>query len=109
MGAICAFIGSCLFQTRDHGTHQILAMHDAAHHDTGNVYRHHSQHGKRQTLVQFFQHVADWLHPVWPLVAAVGLPVMATGAISKTLVIVLLGVAILIVGVFRWAFEPFEA
>ena len=45
----------------------------------------------------------------WPLVAACGLPLMASGAISRTLPIVFVGVAVLLFGVYRWAFEPFEA
>jgi cytochrome c oxidase subunit I len=44
----------------------------------------------------------------WPLVAAFGLPVMATGAVARLLPLVLAGAAILIVGIYRWAFEPFE-
>jgi hypothetical protein len=33
---------------------------------------------------------------------------MATGAISRLLPLVLAGAAVLIVGIYRWAFEPFE-
>jgi cytochrome c oxidase subunit 1 len=45
----------------------------------------------------------------WPLVTALGLIAMATGAVAHTLWIVLLGGAVLIFGIYRWAFEPFEA
>ncbi|MBI1967662.1 MAG: cytochrome c oxidase subunit I [Gemmatimonadetes bacterium] len=45
----------------------------------------------------------------WPLIAASSLPIMATGAIGRMLPVVLAGVAILIVGIYRWAYEPFEA
>jgi len=44
----------------------------------------------------------------WPLVAAVGILTMAIGAVSHTLWVVLGGVAILVVSVYAWAFEPFE-
>jgi hypothetical protein len=44
----------------------------------------------------------------WPLVTAVGLPLMATGAIARLLWVVLLGAAVLIYGIYRWAYEPFE-
>ena len=44
----------------------------------------------------------------WPLITAAALPVMATGAVSRELWVVFLGVAVLIVGVYRWAYEPFE-
>ena len=44
----------------------------------------------------------------WPLVAAVGVLTMAIGAVSHTLWVVLGGVAILVVSVYAWAFEPFE-
>jgi cytochrome c oxidase subunit 1 len=45
----------------------------------------------------------------WPLVTALGIITMATGAVAHTLWIVLLGGAVLIFGIYRWAFEPFEA
>jgi cytochrome c oxidase subunit 1 len=45
----------------------------------------------------------------WPLVAALGIITMATGAVAHTLWIVLLGGAVLIFSIYRWAFEPFEA
>src|SRR5439155_22628383 len=44
----------------------------------------------------------------WPLVAALGLPVMALAALTHTLWIVFVGAALLLVGIYRWAFEPFE-
>jgi cytochrome c oxidase subunit 1 len=44
----------------------------------------------------------------WPLVAAVGIITMASGAVAHTLWIVLLGAAVLVFSVYRWAFEPFE-
>jgi len=44
----------------------------------------------------------------WPLVAALGLPVMALSLLSHTLWVVFVGVALLIGGIYRWAFEPFE-
>jgi cytochrome c oxidase subunit 1 len=44
----------------------------------------------------------------WPMVAAAGLPVMASGAVAGQLWLFLLGVATLVFGVYRWAFEPFE-
>ena len=44
----------------------------------------------------------------WPLMAAVGIIVVASGAVAHTLWVVLLGAALLVFSVFRWAFEPFE-
>jgi hypothetical protein len=44
----------------------------------------------------------------WPMVTAFGLPVMAVGAISHQLWLVLVGVAVAIIGIYRWAYEPFE-
>jgi hypothetical protein len=44
----------------------------------------------------------------WPLVAALGLPVMALAALTHTLWVVFVGAALLLVGIYRWAFEPFE-
>ena len=44
----------------------------------------------------------------WPLIAALGLPLAATGAITGVLPVVLAGAALLIFAVYRWAFEPFE-
>ena len=45
---------------------------------------------------------------VWPLVAALGLPVLALGPLSHHLWPALAGAAITVVGIYRWAFEPFE-
>ncbi len=44
----------------------------------------------------------------WPLVAALGIIGMATGAVAHTLWIVLASGALLIFSIYRWAFEPFE-
>jgi cytochrome c oxidase subunit 1 len=44
----------------------------------------------------------------WPLVTAFGLPLLAIGAISRTLPVVFVGVAVVIFGIYRWAYEPFE-
>jgi cytochrome c oxidase subunit 1 len=44
----------------------------------------------------------------WPMFTAFGLPVMAIGALSHLIPVVLLGAAVVIVGIYRWAFEPFE-
>jgi len=44
----------------------------------------------------------------WPMITAFGLPIMAIGAISRTLPVVLIGALVVIVGIYRWAFEPFE-
>jgi len=48
--------------------------------------------------------VGSW----WPLVAALGLPVLALAPLTHTLWLAFLGAAILLFGVYRWAFEPFE-
>ena len=45
----------------------------------------------------------------WPMFTAFGLPLMAIGAISHHLWLVFVGVAVVIVGIYRWAYEPFEA
>src|SRR5207247_1827093 len=42
----------------------------------------------------------------WPLVAALGLPVMALAALTHTLWVVFVGAALLLVGIYGWAFEP---
>src|SRR5437016_5311180 len=42
----------------------------------------------------------------WPLVAACGLPVMALAALTHTLWPAFVGAAILLFGIYRWAFEP---
>jgi cytochrome c oxidase subunit 1 len=44
----------------------------------------------------------------WPLIAAIGIVVIATGAISRELLVALGGVAVLLVAIYAWAFEPFE-
>jgi len=44
----------------------------------------------------------------WPLVAALGLPVMALALLTHTLWVAFVGLALLIVGIYCWAFEPFE-
>ncbi|MGH7673527.1 MAG: cbb3-type cytochrome c oxidase subunit I, partial [Gemmatimonadales bacterium] len=44
----------------------------------------------------------------WPMITALGLPLMATGALSHQIWLVLTGVAVVIVGIYRWAYEPFE-
>jgi cytochrome c oxidase subunit 1 len=44
----------------------------------------------------------------WPMVAAAGLPVMALAPLTHTVWIVFVGGAILLFGIYRWAFEPFE-
>ena len=44
----------------------------------------------------------------WPLVAAAGLPILATAALTKMVVFAFVGVAVLVVGIYRWAYEPFE-
>ena len=42
------------------------------------------------------------------MITAAGLPVMAIAALSRFLPLVFVGVAIVIVGIYRWAYEPFE-
>jgi heme/copper-type cytochrome/quinol oxidase subunit 1 len=44
----------------------------------------------------------------WPLVTAASLPIMARGAVLQRLWVVLAGATVLIAGVYRWAYEPFE-
>jgi hypothetical protein len=44
----------------------------------------------------------------WPLVAALGLPIMASAVIVKLLVLAFVGAGVLVVGIYRWAYEPFE-
>jgi heme/copper-type cytochrome/quinol oxidase subunit 1 len=44
----------------------------------------------------------------WPMITAFGLPIMAIGAISRLLPVVIVGAAVLIVGIYRWAYEPFD-
>jgi hypothetical protein len=45
----------------------------------------------------------------WPLITAVGLPLIAVAALSHQLWLVFVGLAVLIIGIYRWAYEPFEA
>ena len=45
---------------------------------------------------------------VWPLVTALGLPVLALAPLAHALWLAFLGAAILLIGIYRWAFEPFE-
>jgi cytochrome c oxidase subunit 1 len=56
-------------------------------------------------------HVPGGSH--WPLVTAVGILVLAVGGLLHhhfvpSLITALLGVAITVVGIYKWAFEPFE-
>lgn len=44
----------------------------------------------------------------WPVVAALGLLIAGTGAVSRELFVALGGVAVLVVSIYAWAFEPFE-
>jgi len=44
----------------------------------------------------------------WPLVTAVGIIVGAVGGLTQTLWIALLAAVIVVVGIYAWAFEPFE-
>jgi cytochrome c oxidase subunit 1 len=44
----------------------------------------------------------------WPLITAVGLPLIAIAAISHQLWLVFVGLAVVITGIYRWAYEPFE-
>ena len=44
----------------------------------------------------------------WPLVAAAGLPLLATSLISGQLWLAFVAAAVLLVGIFKWGFEPFE-
>ena len=44
----------------------------------------------------------------WPMVAAFGLPIMASALLVHALWVALLGGAVLLYGIYRWAFEPFE-
>ncbi len=45
----------------------------------------------------------------WPLVTAVCIVVIATGAIMHSLWVVLAAVAAVVISIYSWAFEPFEA
>jgi cytochrome c oxidase subunit 1 len=44
----------------------------------------------------------------WPLVTAVGIVAAATGLLLQSLWLALAGAAVLVVGIYAWAFEPFE-
>ena len=44
----------------------------------------------------------------WPMVTAVGLPLMAIAALSHQLWLVFVGLAVVIAGIYLWAYEPFE-
>ena len=44
----------------------------------------------------------------WPLVAALGLPIAALAPLTHTLSLAFVGAALLLVGIYRWAFEPLE-
>jgi len=44
----------------------------------------------------------------WPMVAALGLPVLALAPLTQTLWVAFVGAALLIAGVYAWAFQPFE-
>jgi hypothetical protein len=44
----------------------------------------------------------------WPMITALGLPIIAIGALAHLIPLVLAGAAVVIVGIYRWAFEPFE-
>jgi cytochrome c oxidase subunit 1 len=44
----------------------------------------------------------------WPMVAAAGLPIMALAPLTHTVWIVFVGAAVLLFGIYRWAYEPFE-
>ena len=44
----------------------------------------------------------------WPLITAFGLPTIAVAAISHHLWLVFVGLAVVITGIYRWAYEPFE-
>jgi hypothetical protein len=42
------------------------------------------------------------------MIAAAGLPIMATAVLTKLLVLAFVGAAVLVIGIYRWAYEPFE-
>jgi len=44
----------------------------------------------------------------WPMLAAFGLPILALAPLTHTLWIAFVGVAVLLAGIYLWAFEPFE-
>src|SRR5213082_3368470 len=44
----------------------------------------------------------------WPMLAAFGLPILALAPLTHTLWLALVGAAVLLAGIYLWAFEPFE-
>ena len=44
----------------------------------------------------------------WPMVSAAGLPLLATSLISGQLWLAFVAAAVMLVGIFKWGFEPFE-
>ena len=42
------------------------------------------------------------------MLAAFGLPILALAPLTHTLWIAFVGVAVLLAGIYLWAFEPFE-
>ncbi len=44
----------------------------------------------------------------WPLITALGLPLIAVAALSHQLWLVFVGLAVVLTGIYRWAYEPFE-
>ncbi len=51
-------------------------------------------------------HVPDGSY--WPLVASLGIVIAATGAILKSVLVVVGGGVVLVLALYFWAFEPFE-
>jgi len=45
----------------------------------------------------------------WPMLAALGLPILALAPLTHTLWLAFVGAAVLLAGIYLWAFEPFEA
>ena len=45
---------------------------------------------------------------LWPCILALGLIVVAIGAVSKTLPVVLAGAGVVVVSIYGWAFQPLE-
>lgn len=45
---------------------------------------------------------------LWPCILAFGLLVVAIGAVSKTLPVVLAGAGVVVVAIYGWAFQPLE-
>ena len=44
----------------------------------------------------------------WPMLAAFGLPILALAPLTHTLWLAFVGAAVLLAGIYLWAFEPFE-